>query len=412
MSSRRLPQFGGLTMEGVSKMRERLRIIVPLLLVLVLALVALAGCQQGGTGGEDENQQEGGGQQQEQGLELEVVKQWVESGHARPITFAAEEEGCKNCHDGQTFSETGGGFQPRMSVQTTEAGGEGDDEATGTAGTDDETGTASEEGTGAAGEEEEQERDWVVATDCRACHTGAGAQIAEEGSVEGIPNLETAEGGQGALCMACHNGWHPPGVSRGEPTAPHYSTQTDMMYAVNTLDPGASQGATGGAGQDTTGTGESTGTAGQGDEEMRSPHLEVRDTCVGCHVAGGDNANHRFEIEDFEGCQREGCHEQDMTDGGDAEEDYDGDGRTEKVTAEVEGLMDTLEQEIIRSAGITSFESAQGQVLFKGGRLNANGPEYAAAYNYLYVDKDGSRGIHNTQFTVQLLQDSIEAVSR
>lgn len=406
---------------GEFDMRDRLRVILPLLLVALLSVTLLVACdnqgqQQGGGDGGQEGQE---GEQQ--GLQLDVVEQWAQSGHANAIAFAAEEEGCQNCHDGLTFAQTGGGFQPRMNVQLPTGQGE---ETTGGAEAEESTEGAESEGTtgGAEAEEAEPEggegeqRDWVVATDCRACHIGAGVQIAEEGSVEGIPNLETAEGGTGALCMACHNGWHPPGEGReGNLAAPHYSTQTDMLFGVNTLEVG---GGGGGAGE-TTGTGEATGTqdatgnAEGGEEERVSPHAEVEDTCVGCHVAGGDDPGHLFSIENYDSCSQEGCHEGDMTDGGQAEEDFDGDGQTENVTQEVEGLMQTLENAINEAAGSTSFASEQGDVVFEGGgRVSADDPAYQAAYNYLYVEKDGSRGIHNTQFTVQLLQDSIAGVSQ
>ncbi|HSK48491.1 MAG TPA: hypothetical protein VLA05_10915 [Coriobacteriia bacterium] len=355
-------------------MRERLRIVVPGL-ALVLAVVLLAGCDNTGqTGGE--GQQNGQQSEEEtQSMQLGTVEQWARSTHARPVTFAAEEEGCKNCHDGLTFSETGGGFQPRFEPE----------EATGSA-----------EATGT--EEEPQERDWVVATDCRACHMARGAEIADAGSVGGVPNLDEVQAGLGSLCIACHNGWHPPGEQDGELRAPHSSVQADMLYGVNTL---PVEGA------------ESTGTASE--EASQSPHAKVDDTCVGCHVnapSEEDGPNHTFAITSYEGCQQEGCHEEDMTEGGTAQEDYDGDGQTESVQAEVEGLLENLQDAVNRAAGSSEFQSEGGQVVFTGGgNRSGDDPVYHAAYNYFFVVDDSSMGIHNTQFTVQLLQDSISAVS-
>lgn len=348
-------------------MRGKWTLVLSLALIVVLAAV-LAGCDQGGTQDGDNEQGE-----ERPDLRLEVVEQWAQSAHARPIARGAEEEGCKNCHDGLTFTEAGGGFQPRFGEATEP--------------------TRPAEGT----ETTEPARDWVVATDCRACHTGVGVEIAEEGSIDGIPSLDTAEGGRGALCMACHNGWHAAGPGReGNPAAPHYSVQADMLFGVNTLQVG-------------TGTG---GGATESDEESASPHLEVEDTCVGCHLGGGDEANHLFVIENYDGCEGEDCHDQDMTDGGDAEEDYDGDGQTEKAAAEVEGLMEKLKAEINRAAGSTDFRSERGDVAFEGGTVTTGDPAYQAAYNYLFVEKDKSRGIHNYQFTVRLLQQSLEGVSQ
>lgn len=352
-------------------MSDRIRALVPLAMACALAavLIVVAGCS-----GQSGRQQ--GGQQQEEAtqtsMQLDLVQQWVTSAHARPITFAAEEEGCKNCHDGQTFSETGGGFQPRLGAESTGTGGS----------------------TGATGSAETTPaRDWVVATDCRACHTAAGAQIAGDGQVDQIPSIDTAEGGLGAVCMACHNGWHPAGARDGEMGAPHGSVQTDMLYGVNVVP------VQGGGGT-------------QSDVESESPHLKVTNTCAGCHVSGsGGSPNHTFKVESYKGCQRENCHNQDMTQGGTAREDYDGDGQTEKFQLEVDGLLDTLQSEINRSAGTSSFSSAQGQVVFEGGNVSASDPAYGAAYNYFFVRNDRSRGVHNGPFTIQLLQESLAALS-
>jgi hypothetical protein len=36
----------------------------------------------------------------------------------------------------------------------------------------------------------------------------------------------------------------------------------------------------------------------------------------------------------------------------------------------------------------------------------------AALYNYKFVKEDGSKGIHNTTYAVQLLMDSLKALDR
>jgi hypothetical protein len=144
-----------------------------------------------------------------------------------------------------------------------------------------------------------------------------------------------------------------------------------------------------------------------------NPHADVENTCVGCHVNGNNGVDHTFVIRDWEGCEAEGCHTDDMTDGGQAAEDYDGDGQTETFGAEIEGLLESLEQAVNNAAGSTSFGSQQGNIVFEGADdVQGTDPAYQAAYNYLYVEKDGSRGMHNPQFTIQLLQDSIAAVSQ
>jgi hypothetical protein len=122
---------------------------------------------------------------------------------------------------------------------------------------------ANDPGTDEGGEE--SARDFTVAVDCKACHMGAGAAIADKGSVDQIPSVPTAEGGLGSVCTACHNGWHMSGKNAdGELTAPHTSVQTDMLYGVNTVDPRV----------------ESTATQG----DPQSPHLKVKDKVGGQRV--------------------------------------------------------------------------------------------------------------------------------
>ena len=52
----------------------------------------------------------------------------------------------------------------------------------------------------------------------------------------------------------------------------------------------------------------------------------------------------------------------------------------------------------------------------KGGFINSK-TQYpievvAALYNYKFVKEDGSKGIHNTTYAVQLLMDSIKALDK
>ena len=39
-------------------------------------------------------------------------------------------------------------------------------------------------------------------------------------------------------------------------------------------------------------------------------------------------------------------------------------------------------------------------------------PQLAAAYNWMFVNNDGSKGIHNTAYTVGLLKASIQDLSK
>lgn len=363
-------------------MGSRERALTSIALGLALSIV-LIGCGQGN------QQQEGtdqGGQQQEEpqgaeALKLDVVEQWLESPHSKVVGFAAVEEGCKNCHDGQTFMKTGGGFAPRQAETTGSTTG---------------TGTAGE---AEPGEPAEGERDWVVAADCRVCHAGQGVEAAQAGEID-IPG-QTVEAGMGSLCISCHNGWHGPGPNQeGQQRAPHSSVQGDMLFSANIATVTPAGGSTGG-----------TGTV-----ETENPHQEAQDTCVGCHVLGngvpGEEReegvpSHLMRAEGGEGCVGQDCHSEDPTDQN-VETDVDGDGQNEPFQTEVEGLMEALKSAIEKSAGGT-FKSEGGAIVFAGG-AKPDAADYAAAYNYLYVLDDGSNGVHNPKFTQTLLQVSIDSV--
>lgn len=358
-------------------MRDRLRAMLPWVLASVLVL-ALAGCagggqQQGGGG-------QGGGEQQQAEMNLDIVEQWAESPHSRVITLAAEREECARCHDGQVFTE----FTAEGTREATGgAGQEGGEEATGTGGTggQDATGGAGagnddgQEQSAAADEEAElPPRDWAVSIDCRVCHTGVGVEIAESGQTS-IPGEPEAQGGSGALCMTCHNSRHEADQANEEREAPHYSPVADVFLGINAMP-----------------------TQEQVEE---SPHADVENTCVGCHLQDENGElSHTFRFENWEGCQREGCHEQDPRQ---ATEDYDGDGQEEEFQAEIDGLLEAARTNIEQRAG-GPFRSERGAIVFEGGRAVDN-DVYADAYNYLLVWNDGSRGLHNPEFTVNVLRD-------
>jgi hypothetical protein len=89
--------------------------------------------------------------------------------------------------------------------------------------------------------------------------------------------------------------------------------------------------------------------------------------------------------------------------------DYDGDGEREGVKAEVEGLLTLLEQTIV-NASETSEARAALEADFEGQLGVATVTTVAqrkAGYNWAYVSFDGSEGVHNATYAVQLLQQSI-----
>jgi hypothetical protein len=206
------------------------------------------------------------------------------------------------------------------------------------------------------------------------------------------------EAGAGRLCMSCHNGRRSSEdieeqLNEGsDHFGPHHSCQGDML-------------------------------AGTGAYELVAPdfpftssrHLAVRDGCVHCHTHAHEGeetyTGHGF-LPTVEACQE--CHgvltsfEQIL-----AKEDFDGNMQIEGVQLEIDGLLTILEQAIIdasdtpehRDALIADFEGAVGDTLI------STREQREAAYNYFFVDFDSSRGVHNTTYAIQLLQQSTLAIS-
>jgi hypothetical protein len=119
------------------------------------------------------------------------------------------------------------------------------------------------------------------------------------------------------------------------------------------------------------------------------------------------------------GCLNSGCHTEmkqvpgkhvfDRT----AASDYDGDGKVETVQEEVQGLL----ERIINKQGTGLLQTMKDPLYDAKGTFIRNKVQYpvevvAALYNYKFVLEDGSKGIHNTKYAVQLLIDSIKALDR
>lgn len=87
--------------------------------------------------------------------------------------------------------------------------------------------------------------------------------------------------------------------------------------------------------------------------------------------------------------------------------DYDGDGVIEGVQSETQGLLDKVRL-LINQTGIASTSTAGVFTGFSSTGISATDPlktaQLKAAWNWMLINRDGSRGVHNTQFTIRLLQ--------
>lgn len=216
-------------------------------------------------------------------------------------------------------------------------------------------------------------------------------------------------GGSGQLCLQCHQARRAPEgpnatqISQGyEHFGPHSSVQGDVVYgetgyeAVNKEIVFASSG-----------------------------HGLIEDACASCHVYQTEydpvtnfaNVGHTFEPR-VEACVQ--CHGE-ISDFADirAKADYDNDGAIEGIQNEVSGLLDLLVTELVE------YDEAHGGQ-YMGGNPDADPGVITdsltathgdtsqtavnlrkAGFNLVYALNDGSLGVHNPAYVIQLLQQSI-----
>lgn len=323
-------------------MSRRMLICFGLMIVMV-AFVA-SGCPRGAQPAP--TPAPGDGQQEDIDISA-LVGQWVDSNHANILLLPAQRDGCVVCHDGGAFA-------------------------------------------GQLTEQAAIERDFFIAIDCRACHTGNGQELMESGTVS-IPTAENVQAGTGAQCLACHNERRVPDIADENRSAPHYSSQAGVYTATGGIRvEGFDYGST-------------------------TAHAQVENTCVRCHMTEGaqEFASHTFQVDNVAAACGE-CHENIETANLPAKNDYDGDGETKGFQEEVAGLLDLLEEAILAELDGGSIELGGGQIQFKdtsGEIVQVEDEVYLAAYNHTLVSQDGSLGVHNPMFVVQLLQQSYKALT-
>jgi hypothetical protein len=216
----------------------------------------------------------------------------------------------------------------------------------------------------------------VTRQDCRACHQVHTSYTTEDWALEttdpvGLYAFEEViyDGGKGNLCANCHqprrviDGYvdDANGVTNVTSThwGPHHGPQSAVLLGI------------GGAG-DVVG--------------LPSAHaMLVKDTCVSCHV--GEGMTHTFEP-DVSACQV--CHR-------DAE-DFDIGGVQTEVAALSAELHDLLEAKGLYHDGhpvVGTYPIAEADAL----------------WNYILIAvEDNSLGVHNPDYTIELLQASIAAL--
>jgi len=235
---------------------------------------------------------------------------------------------------------------------------------------------------------------------CQACHDPHSSENpAQLRTVTDIPlmtaNSESpviTRGGSGKLCMHCHHALRAPEpqIQNGSGHfGPHYSPQADMVAAKSGYH----------------------GVAVPGFPWAGPSHLLVQNSCKTCHLnaiefGGGPGGvavtGHEF-IPKPEACVN--CHGP-ISDFDDipAREDFDGDGIIEGVQSEVAGLIQLLKDALVAN-GLDTTGVGLARAL--GDTTISTYRQREAGYNLIFVMEDGSTGIHNPDYAVQLLQQSI-----
>jgi hypothetical protein len=284
--------------------------------------------------------------------------QWKNSLHAVGVASAAGRAGCADCHSGYGFIHM---VDPATRLEQT---------------------TGSEQ------------------TTCQVCHDPHSIhgdennhQLRTLDDVTLTNGVVVSSGGHGKLCMNCHKSRVDAATYTEQYASrfgPHHGPQADMLAGTN----GVSFGM----------------------YVASSTHRDVvPDACVTCHMsatpAAGQPGNnlvggHTFamhwdggtpddtidEVENVAVCAN--CHGPinsfaDIP----ARADHDGDGTIEGAQAEMDGLMEEVAMLLPPVGSPTVTVTA-----------NYNKVQLKAAFNYTFVEEDGSHGIHNYQYAIGLLK--------
>jgi hypothetical protein len=143
------------------------------------------------------------------------------------------------------------------------------------------------------------------------------------------------------------------------------------------------------------------------------------DACVTCHMAPSNSdvlGQHSMRLRDgattLVAATCDSCHPGLTTFDRNMGRDFDGDGQMRGVQTEVRGLLEILFA-ALRAADVNQGLDRPGGV---GTAVSVDPAKTTAAlrqaaYNYNFVVTDGSFGIHNTAYAVQLLQRTYREVT-
>jgi hypothetical protein len=227
----------------------------------------------------------------------------------------------------------------------------------------------------------------------------------------------TVPAGRAASCVSCHQSGVPdPALHADEGDPFPFAVQAEMVFGTGAIE-----------------TGGAYGSSFHGNEGFKLRNFTgdpqdplYAEACVTCHMAptpaSGPHEDrvgaHAMKLRDgaFElaagNCDR--CHAGLTTFDRDMGRDYDGNGTMDGVQTEVSGLIENLHA-ALDAADLGDGLSRPGgpgtPVLVATDLSRTTTTLREATYNYNFVVTDGSLGIHNTTYAVQLLQRTYERVT-
>jgi len=143
-------------------------------------------------------------------------------------------------------------------------------------------------------------------------------------------------------------------------------------------------------------------TVGAGPDGVMGSRDDLKALSVGGHSWNMEGEWEGKVVQNTAACAQ--CHAGATTFNRPAAGDYDGNGKIEGVQTEVQGLMAALRAQLPKDA--------EGEVLNSPVTpANSTEAQRKAMWNYNLIKIDGSYGIHNTSFTVQLLQKTYKELT-
>jgi hypothetical protein len=305
-----------------------------------------------------------------------VRVQWENSPHGNPVPDSAIlNTSCRRCHAARTFIDTVEGDPPQEVTPGTPG------------------------------------------TTCAVCHDPHSAEFPDQIRLFGtvpVGGGDAYDGGRAAACLTCHqSGVDDPTAYSHTSDRPPCATQADMIATRGAVE---YQGAYGNSFHARTAFRLRPFTGNPDDSD-------TPDSCVICHmddgpvgplaeVLGGHTVTMRSGADiNITACTP--CHTTLTTFDRTARGDFDGNGVIDGVQTETRGLMRNLASAIFAADtdGAVTQPDGPGTPMLLDPGVPASDALREAVYNYNFVAIDGSFGIHNTTYTVQVLQRTYGALT-